>query len=56
MFDRKTKRRKIEASEELHGGRQTNYPSIAESVLLVQRQFEAEEKEGLMVRSTLGSR
>ena len=55
IFDRKTKWRKIEPwrdffSDEIHGGWQTNYPSLQEHE---EPQFEAEEAEGLMTRTTL---
>ena len=54
IFDRKTKWRRFENAEEMHGGWQANYPSLVEHAELVQRQFEAEEAEDLMCRTTLG--
>ena len=40
-------------SDEIHGGWQTNYPSLQEHAELVQKQFEGEEREGLMTRMTV---
>ena len=58
IFDRKTRWRKIEPwrdffSDELHGGWQTNYPSLVEHARLVRTQFEGEERERLMTRTTI---
>merc|ERR1712127_1038781 len=58
IFDRKTRWRKIEPwrdffSDELHGGWQTNYPSLVEHARLVRTQFEGEEREQLMARTTI---
>lgn len=52
VFDRKVKRRKLEATDELHGGWQRNYPSILEHADLVQKQFEAEYGPSLNIAST----
>ena len=53
IFDRKVKWKFPEATEPLHGEWQTNYPSLREHAATVNRQFEAEESEGLMMRMTL---
>ena len=48
VFVRKVKWKKLEKTDELHGGWQHNYSSIGEHAHLVEKQFEAEEAEGLM--------
>lgn len=48
VFDRKTKWRFTETSEEGRGDWQPNYSSLQEHAELVHKQFEEEEKEGLM--------
>ena len=53
MFDRKTKWRFQEITEEERGDWQKNYSSLREHSELVQKQFETEEEEGLMSRLTL---
>ena len=53
VFDRKTKWRFQEIGEEDRGDWQHNYSSLDEHASLVQKQFEAEEAEGLMSRQTL---
>ena len=54
IFDRKLKWSNIEPVDELHQGWQANYPSIEEHASIVQEQFEQEEREGLMVETTVG--
>ena len=53
VFDRKLKWRTIEPVNELHMGWQSNYPSLEEHAELVQKQFEAEKVEGLMIDTTV---
>ena len=53
VFDRKTKWRFKEITEEERGDWQKNYSSLREHTDLVQKQFETEEEEGLMSRLTL---
>ena len=53
IFDRKVKWRTMEPVDELHQGWQVNYPSLAEHADLVQKQFEAEREEGLMIDTTV---
>ena len=54
VFDRKTRWAKIEPVDELHQGWQLNYPSLDEHANLVESQFIQEEREGLMLRTTVG--
>ena len=54
VFDRKARWRKIDPSDEMHGGWQKNDPSLVELATLVQKQFEIEEAEGLTVKTTVG--
>ena len=53
VFDRKTKWRLAEPTEQLHGEWQCNYPSLKEHVSTVQAQFEEEEKKGWMRQMTV---
>ena len=48
IFDRKIKWKRLEPTDEMHQGWQTNYPSRKEHVELVQKQFEAEKLDGMM--------
>ena len=50
VFDRKTKWRWAEPTDELHGEWQENYSSLKEHADLVQKQFEAEQDKGWMVQ------
>ena len=53
VFDRKIIWKKLGKTDEPHGGWQQNYSSIGEHAHLVEKQFEAEEAEGLMGHCTL---
>ena len=53
VFDRKVKWKYAESSEPLHGEWQSNYPSVREHAATVHKQFQEEEREGLMTRMTL---
>ena len=55
IFDRKTRWKFPAPDKDLRGEWQTNYPSLAEHVAIVQKQFEAEAAEGLMLETTFGS-
>ena len=50
IFDRKTKWRWAEPTDELHGEWQDNYSSLKEHADLFQKQFEAEQDKGWMVQ------
>ena len=53
MYERKTKWPSIEGGPELHGEWRCNYPSLEEHREMVERQFEAEESEGMMIRMSV---
>ena len=53
LYDRKVRWALPTSAEELHGEWQVNYSSLREHRDQVQTQFEQEEKEGLMRRTTL---
>ncbi|MDE0916488.1 MAG: hypothetical protein OSB57_15045 [Planctomycetota bacterium] len=53
VFERKVKWKFKEATEPLHGEWQSNYPSLREHAAIVHKQFQEEEKEGLMQRMSL---
>ena len=53
MFDRKTRWRFQEQTDEGLGDWQKNYSSVDEHVALVEKQFVQEEDDGLMTRCTL---
>ena len=54
VFDRKVKWRFPESGGNRDGEWRRNYPSLELHAPLVQKQLEAEEKEGLMVDTTVG--
>ena len=53
VFDRKVKWKYSEPTEPLNSEWQTNYPSVREHAAIVHKQFEEEEREGLMTQMTL---
>ena len=53
VFDRKTKWRWAEPTEDLQGEWQKNYPSLREHAAIVQKQFLEEEAKGWMCRTTV---